>query len=170
MWTRATRPGKRDDNAVSALPEANHVPRRTSIKVARLLALSGFGLWQGPVLASTGLSAGSPSVALAVAWLQDTLLGTVATLIAIIAVASIGFVMLTGRLRLRQGATIVLGCFIVMGARTIAAGVLAAARGGATAEAVGYVPPSPPPAPSRPPPPPSPPQADPFAGASVPTR
>jgi type IV secretory pathway VirB2 component (pilin) len=43
------------------------------------------------------------------AWLQGTLLGTVATTIAVIAVASMGFLMLAGRIDWRRGVTVVVG-------------------------------------------------------------
>lgn len=66
----------------------------------------------------------------AVNWLQGTLLGTVATVIAVIAVASVGFMMLTGRINWRHGAVVILGCFIVFGAATIVAGIQSAATQG----------------------------------------
>ena len=62
-------------------------------------------------------------------WLQGTLLGTVATVAAVIAVAAVGFMMLTGRLQWRHGATVILGCFIVFGAGAIVAGIRQAATG-----------------------------------------
>src|ERR1700749_2992741 len=60
--------------------------------------------------------AGSGVLIGAVGWLQGTLLGTAATLAAGIAVASVGLLMLTGRISWRHGATVILGCFIVFGA------------------------------------------------------
>jgi type IV secretion system protein VirB2 len=63
-------------------------------------------------------------------WLQHTLLGTVATVVAIIAVASVGFLMLTGRMNWRYGATVILGCFILFGAASIVGGIQASAGGG----------------------------------------
>jgi type IV secretion system protein VirB2 len=66
----------------------------------------------------------------AVNWLQGTLLGTVATTVAIIAVAVVGFMMLTGRINWRHGAVVILGCFVVFGAASIVAGIRAAAIGG----------------------------------------
>lgn len=42
--------------------------------------------------------AGSGVILGAVNWLQGTLLGTVATVVAVIAVAAVGFMMLTGRI------------------------------------------------------------------------
>ncbi len=71
--------------------------------------------------------AGSGAIVGAVHWLQGTLLGTVATAAAIIAVASVGFLMLTGRMNWRYGATVILGCFILFGAGSIVAGIQSAA-------------------------------------------
>jgi type IV secretion system protein VirB2 len=78
-----------------------------------------------PALAQDSYSdpAGSGVVVSAVNWLQGTLLGTVATVVAVIAVATVGFMMLTGRINWRHGATVILGCFILFGASTIVAGI-----------------------------------------------
>jgi type IV secretion system protein VirB2 len=62
-------------------------------------------------------------------WLQGTLLGTVATVVAVIAVASIGFMMLTGRMNWRHGAVVIVGCFILFGAASIVAGIRQTAGG-----------------------------------------
>ena len=67
--------------------------------------------------------AGSGPIVSALAWLQGTLLGTVATVVAVIAVASVGFLMLTGRINWRHGAVVILGCFILFGAASIVAGI-----------------------------------------------
>lgn len=67
--------------------------------------------------------AGSGVLVSAVNWLQGTLLGTVATAAAIIAVAVVGFMMLTGRINWRYGITVILGCFILFGAASIVAGI-----------------------------------------------
>jgi type IV secretion system protein VirB2 len=67
--------------------------------------------------------AGSGVLVSAVGWLQGTLLGTVATVVAVIAVASVGFLMLTGRINWRYGATVILGCFVLFGASSIVAGI-----------------------------------------------
>jgi type IV secretion system protein VirB2 len=67
--------------------------------------------------------AGSGVLISAVNWLQGTLLGTIATVVAVIAVATVGFMMLTGRMNWRYGATVVLGCFILFGAGSIVAGI-----------------------------------------------
>jgi type IV secretion system protein VirB2 len=71
--------------------------------------------------------AGSGVLVSAVRWLQGTLLGTVATVVAIIAVASVGFLMLTGRINWRYGATVIIGCFILFGAGSIVAGIQSSA-------------------------------------------
>jgi len=73
---------------------------------------------------------GSGVLVNAVTWMQDTLLGTMATTVAVIAVAMIGFMMLTGRMNWRHGAVVILGCFILFGAATIVAGIRGAAIGG----------------------------------------
>ena len=67
--------------------------------------------------------AGSGAVVGAVEWLQGTLLGNAATAVAVIAVAAVGFMMLTGRINWRYGATVVLGLFILFGAVSIVGGI-----------------------------------------------
>jgi type IV secretion system protein VirB2 len=74
--------------------------------------------------------AGSGVIIAAVRWLQGTLLGTAATVVAVIAVASVGFLMLTGRINWRYGATVIIGCFILFGAASIVAGIQSAAGAG----------------------------------------
>lgn len=66
---------------------------------------------------------GSGVLVSALSWLQGTLLGTIATVVAVIAVAMIGFMMLTGRINWRYGVTVILGCFILFGASSIVAGI-----------------------------------------------
>lgn len=70
---------------------------------------------------------GSGVIVSAVQWLQGTLLGTVATVAAVIAVAAVGFLMLTGRMNWRYGTIVILGCFILFGAASIVAGIQATA-------------------------------------------
>lgn len=70
---------------------------------------------------------GSGAIVSAVQWLQGTLLGTVATVAAVIAVAAVGFLMLTGRMNWRYGTIVILGCFILFGAASIVAGIQATA-------------------------------------------
>lgn len=127
------------------------------------LTLAGYAPAGGSLTDPPGASV----IAASVNWLQATLLGTVATIIATLAIASIGLLMLAGRINVRHGLTVVLGCFILFGARTIVAGIQSGAAGGEEAEAA-----SPPPSPFAALPPPAPPAAnpDPYAGAAVPRR
>lgn len=69
---------------------------------------------------------GSSALLAGVMWLQGSLMGNVATAVAVMAVAAVGFMMLTGRLNWRYGATVILGCFILFGATTIVSGIRAA--------------------------------------------
>ena len=71
--------------------------------------------------------AGSGPIVAALAWMQGTLLGTVATAVAVMAVAAVGFMMLTGRMNWRFGATVIIGCFILFGAGAIVSGIQSAA-------------------------------------------
>lgn len=71
--------------------------------------------------------AGSGPIVAALGWLQGTLLGNVATAVAVMAVAAVGFMMLTGRMNWRFGATVILGCFILFGASAIVSGIQQAA-------------------------------------------
>jgi type IV secretion system protein VirB2 len=70
---------------------------------------------------------GSGPIVAALNWLQGTLFGNVATAIAVIAVGMVGFMMLTGRMNWKHGATVILGCFILFGAGAIVAGIQGAA-------------------------------------------
>jgi type IV secretion system protein VirB2 len=74
--------------------------------------------------------AGSGPIVAALAWLQGTLLGNVATAVAVMAVAAVGFMMLTGRMNWRFGATVIIGCFILFGASAIVSGIQAASGAG----------------------------------------
>jgi len=129
------------------------------------MIFAGYGAAPGPLVDPPGSSV----VVAAVAWLQGTLLGSVASIVAVIAIASVGLMMLSGRVNIRYGLTVILGCFILFGASTIAAGIMASLSGSdqvARAEA----PPTPPPMVAAPPAPPPPANRDPYAGASVPSR
>lgn len=80
--------------------------------------------------ASSGLStySGGPNVFLSAAqWVQAVLLGPLATSFAVIALASIGLLMLSGRVNIRRGATVIVGCFILFGAAGLAQGLRAVA-------------------------------------------
>lgn len=93
-------------------------------KLARMMALV-IGVFHTAAAQAQELAdpEGSGVLVSAVQWLQGTLLGTVATVVAVIAVATVGFMMLTGRINWRYGATVILGCFILFGAASIVAGI-----------------------------------------------
>jgi type IV secretion system protein VirB2 len=100
--------------------------RQTESMFCRLIPTSCFLLIRAnPVFSQTTYadSEGSGAIIGAINWLQGTLLGTAATAVAVVAVASVGFMMLTGRLSWRYGVTVVLGCFILFGASSIVAGI-----------------------------------------------
>lgn len=112
---------------------------------------------------------GQTNVLLAAArWIEALLLGPLASSVAVIAVASVGLLMLTGRVNVRRGLTMILGCFILFGAGAIAQGL----RGGVALVASDVPAPLPPqepqtlepllvaPAPAQPP-------SDPYAGAAL---
>lgn len=109
---------------------------------------------------------GASALVDAAQWVQGALLGTLATAVAVIAVAFIGFGMLRGRIDVRRALVVILGCFVVFGAPLIAAGLLQLSRSDSVALAAE----TPPPAPRLPPATPSPQPYDPYAGASVPPR
>src|SRR4030081_581520 len=83
----------------------------------------------GQAQAQTGDPAGSSPLIAALDWVQGTLLGNLATTAAVIAVAAVGFLMLTGRLDWRRGLTVVVGCFVIFGAVAIVAGIRSLAQG-----------------------------------------
>jgi type IV secretion system protein VirB2 len=73
---------------------------------------------------------GSGPIVAALAWMEGTLLGNVATAVAVMAVAAVGFMMLTGRMNWRFGATVIIGCFVLFGAASIVSGIQSAAAVG----------------------------------------
>ena len=99
-----------------------------SLSIARMVALPA-ALASTAALAQDSYAdpAGSGPIVGALNWLEGTLLGTVATAAAIIAVAVVGFLMLTGRMNWRYGATVILGCFILFGAASIVGGIRSSA-------------------------------------------
>lgn len=93
-----------------------------------LIALVGAAL-PSAALAQGADPQGSGPIVAALSWLQGTLLGNVATAVAVMAVAAVGFLMLTGRMNWRFGATVIIGCFILFGAASIVAGIQSASQG-----------------------------------------
>ena len=66
----------------------------------------------------------SSSLEPAITWIESAALGTVATVIAVIAMAGLGLMLMAGRTDVRRGVTVILGCFFVFGAHAIAAGLV----------------------------------------------
>jgi len=99
-------------------------------------------------------------------WITGTLMGSLAVILCVIAVAFVGLLMISGRLAIRDAARVVIGCFVLLGAPVLAAGLR-----GVADEAVVVVPqsslnlPSPPEATPR-----APSTYDPYAGASLRTE
>lgn len=86
--------------------------------------------WAGAAQAQVASDpAGSSPLIAALNWVQGTLLGNLATTAAVIAVAAVGFLMLTGRMDWRRGLTVVVGAFIIFGAVSIVAGIRSLAGG-----------------------------------------
>ena len=100
----------------------------------------------------------------AVDWTRAVLLGSISTGAAVLAVAAIGLLMLSGRIPVRRGATVVIGCFVLFSAATMADGLV---NGMARSDAEPVAPPVAPQA-SYTPAAPKPVPYDPYAGASVP--
>lgn len=107
-------------------------------------------------------------IAEGVIWVQGAVLGSTATILAVIAVTAIGLLMLSGRLELRRGITVTVGCFILFGASSIAAALtgltspdssLVRQTGAESEQLLGHL--QSPPSPST--------AYDPYAGASVPS-
>lgn len=92
---------------------------RKTLPLALLAALSA-----SPALAQAQADpAGSSPLIAALSWVQGTLLGTVATSAAVIAIAIVGFLMLSGRMEWRRGVIVIVGAFIIFGAVSIVAGI-----------------------------------------------
>jgi type IV secretory pathway VirB2 component (pilin) len=104
------------------------IMRKFMSKIAGLAA----ALAASPALAQVAGNspAGSGPINNAMGWIQGTLLGNLATTAAVIAVAACGFMMLTGRMNWRFGATVIIGCFVLFGATVIVAGIQSAAVSG----------------------------------------
>lgn len=99
-------------------------------------------------------------------WITKALLGSVASTVAIVAVAGVGLLLLTGRICWRRAFSVVLGCLILFSARSIAlafAGVI----GTEPEQPILVATPSEPLPSYRPSQPPA--NYDPYAGAAVPS-
>ncbi|WP_211371448.1 TrbC/VirB2 family protein [Altericroceibacterium indicum] len=95
-----------------------------------LMALAALLLPSAAFAQSAGDPQGSGPIVAALGWIQGTMLGNVATAVAVMAVAAVGFMMLTGRMNWRFGATVIIGCFVLFGAASIVSGIQSAAAVG----------------------------------------
>jgi len=96
-------------------------------------------------------------------WITSAVFGDLAVSLCVIAVAFVGLQLLSGRLAARDGLRVVICCFVLFGAPTIAAGLLATAEEaspGTEPKPVAIEAPTP--QPSLPPA-----NYDPYAGASL---
>ena len=75
----------------------------------------------------------NPVLPAATDWVGGALFGDVATSLCVIAVAFVGLMLLTGRLAVREGLRVAIGCFVLLGAPSIAMGLRSAADGTASA-------------------------------------
>ena len=116
-------------------------------------------------LFTVSASAAAPAPFVGLSGIEGWLTGPLGTGIAVIAVAWFGFSLLGGRLSLRRGGMVVLGCFVLFGAPSIARGLL-----GLAGETRGPIAVSGPATIDVPPPAvPTPPAYDPDAGAAMPS-
>ena len=61
-------------------------------------------------------------------WLGSLLGGELASALCIVAIAMLGFMMLSGRLPVRSGLKVIAGCFLLLSASLVAGGLQGAAR------------------------------------------
>lgn len=141
-----------------------HGKVKTSIKcTVTVIAVTVIDRNCSPAEAAGIFAARDDSTASAAGWIEGTLLGSVGTTVAVIAIAGLGMAMLQGHVSPRRAIQVVLGCFILFGAPTIARGLVGLGQGasGPVVVVVSVAAPSDArPAPKA--------NADPYAGASVP--
>lgn len=87
-----------------------------------LTAFCGYAMMAGGAFAAS-----DNPILNAATWVEDIMLGPVATTVAVIAVAMVGFMMLTGRMNWKHGAVVIVGLFILFGAPHIVQSVQMAA-------------------------------------------
>ncbi|MFW2446751.1 TrbC/VirB2 family protein [Qipengyuania citrea] len=66
------------------------------------------------------------ALAASIAWINGLLLGSLATGLCVLGVSLVGFLMLMGQIPIRHGMRVILGCFVLLGAPVIAAGLAGA--------------------------------------------
>lgn len=94
----------------------------TSLRItAHLGAFLALFLVPNAAIAQTAANQSGDPITSALLWMQGVLLGPIATALAVMAVAGVGFMMLTGRMNWRYGATVIIGVFIIFGAPRVVA-------------------------------------------------
>ena len=88
----------------------------TSISQLTVRFFAAITVFASPSVASAATGAGGNPLVDALNWMMQILLGPVATALAVMAVAGVGFMMLTGRMNWRYGGTVIIGVFIIFGA------------------------------------------------------
>ena len=92
---------------------------------AKLMALLALIMMPSAAFAQQAAQQSGDPITTALVWMQSILLGPIATTVAVMAVAGVGFMMLTGRMNWRYGATVIIGVFIIFGAPRLVATISA---------------------------------------------
>ncbi len=90
---------------------------------AAISAIMSAALMPSAAFAQNAPQTGADPITNALQWMQSILLGPIATSLAVMAVAGVGFMMLTGRMNWRYGGTVIVGVFIIFGAPRLVAGI-----------------------------------------------
>lgn len=69
-----------------------------------------------------------PALSAAADWISDAVFGSVAAALCVIAIAFVGLMLMAGRLAVRDALRAAFGCFVLLGAPAIAAGLQGAAE------------------------------------------
>ena len=101
----------------------------------------------------------------AVTWITGLLVGSIGSTVAVLSVAGLGLLMLSGRLPVQRAASVIFGCFVLFSANAIANGLIGALQPAIVVAAAPAIDP-----PIYTPTVPKPVPYDPYAGASVPNR
>jgi len=97
--------------------------RLSALIPARLVAMLALAFTPSAVFAQGAAAQGGDPITNALSWMQSILLGPIATSLAVMAVAGVGFMMLTGRMNWRYGGTVIIGVFVIFGAPRLVASI-----------------------------------------------
>ena len=75
------------------------------------------------------MNVNSSSLGQAAEWFDAVLAGLLVIAICTIALAALGLALFAGRLDIRRGAAVIIGCFLVLGASNIANGLIGSSTG-----------------------------------------